>query len=76
VTGRVIIVGAGMSGLTAAYFLRRAGVEVTVLEHESSPGGTMRTVRDGGWLVETGPTSALETTPLFGEMFAGLGITD
>jgi protoporphyrinogen/coproporphyrinogen III oxidase len=75
-TGRVIIVGAGISGLTSAYYLRRAGVDVTVLERESSPGGTMRTVRDGGWLVETGPTSALETTPLFGEMFAGLGITE
>lgn len=75
VPGSVVIVGAGISGLTAAYFLRRAGVDVTVLERENAPGGTMRTLRDGGWLVESGPTSALETTPLFGTMFDGLGIT-
>ncbi|HEX7572320.1 MAG TPA: protoporphyrinogen oxidase [Bacteroidota bacterium] len=75
-TGRrdVIIVGAGISGLTVAYFLRRAGVSVTVLDPGDVPGGTMQTVMDGEWMVETGPNSALETTPLFGEMFDGLGI--
>jgi oxygen-dependent protoporphyrinogen oxidase len=75
-TGRrdVIIVGAGISGLTAAYFLRRAGVSVTVLDPGHAPGGTMQTIMDGEWMVETGPNSALETTPLFGEMFDGLGI--
>ncbi len=71
----VVIVGGGISGLTVAYFLRRAGLAVTVLEAGDSPGGTMKTVAEGGWLVETGPNSALETTPLFGEMFDGLGIT-
>jgi len=77
VNGRTqaIIVGGGISGLTVAYFLRRAGFAVTVLEAGNSPGGTMKTVAEGGWLVETGPTSALETTPLFGEMFDELGIT-
>ena len=70
----VIVVGAGISGLTVAYFLRRAGVSVTVLDPGDVPGGTMKTVTDGEWMVETGPNSALETTPLFGEMFDGLGI--
>ena len=70
----VIIVGAGISGLTVAYFLRRAGMSVTVLDPGAAPGGTMQTIMDGEWMVETGPNSALETTPLFGEMFDGLGI--
>jgi len=70
-----VIIGAGISGLTVAYYLRRAGWSVCVLDPGDAPGGTMRTVRDGGWMVETGPNSALETTPLFGEMFEGLGIT-
>ncbi|RPH35147.1 protoporphyrinogen oxidase, partial [bacterium] len=70
----VVIIGAGISGLTTAYWLRRSGIEVTVLERDTSAGGTMRTVQEDGWLIELGPNSALETTPLFGEMFAGLGI--
>lgn len=72
--GSVIVAGGGISGLSVAYWLRRWGVEVCVLEREMVPGGTMQTVQDGGWLVETGPTSALETTPLLGRMFEGLGI--
>lgn len=70
----VVIIGAGISGLTAAWWLHKKGIDVTVLEKEKSPGGTMRTIQDNGWLVETGPNSALETTPLFREMFEGLGI--
>ncbi len=70
-----VIIGAGISGLTVAYFLRRAGLSVCVLDPGDVPGGTMRTVTEGGWMVETGPNSALETTPLFSEMFEGLGIT-
>ena len=36
----------------------------------------MKTHHEDGWLIETGPNSALETTPLFGELFDGLGITN
>jgi oxygen-dependent protoporphyrinogen oxidase len=71
----VIIVGAGVSGLTVAYWLKRWGHSTTVLERETHPGGTMRTVQQDGWLIEQGPNSALETTPLIGEMVAGLGLS-
>jgi oxygen-dependent protoporphyrinogen oxidase len=70
----VVVIGAGISGLTAAWWLHRAGVDVTVLEKNPFVGGTMRTIHEDGWLIETGPNSALETTPLFNEMFEGLGI--
>ena len=73
---RVVVIGAGISGLTTAWWLHRSGIEVTVLEREDAAGGTMRTLRDDGWLVETGPTSALETTPLFNELFEELGMTN
>jgi len=71
----VVVVGAGISGLTTAFWLKQSGVTVTVLEQDVVPGGTMRTRQEGGWLIETGPNSALETTPVFGEMFDLLGIT-
>jgi monoamine oxidase len=43
---QVIVVGAGLAGLAAAYELDRAGVSVTVLEARSRPGGRVRTYRD------------------------------
>ena len=39
---RVVVVGAGPAGLSAAYYLAQAGVEVTVLEAEDKPGGMLR----------------------------------
>jgi formate dehydrogenase major subunit len=39
---RVVVVGAGPAGLSAAYYLSQAGVEVTVLEGEAKPGGMLR----------------------------------
>ena len=70
----VCVIGAGISGLTAAFWLTREGIDPVVLEKEPWPGGTMRTVRDDGWLIETGPNSALETTPLIGEMTSMIGL--
>jgi len=40
--GTVAIVGAGPAGLTAAFYLRAAGVKVTLFDRESEPGGLMR----------------------------------
>lgn len=72
----VVVIGAGISGLCSAYYLHRAGVDVTVLERNTWVGGTMRTLHDRGWMIETGPNSALETTPLFGELLDSLRIKD
>ncbi|MFN0158811.1 MAG: protoporphyrinogen oxidase [Bacteroidota bacterium] len=71
---RVVIIGGGISGLSVAWQLYKAGINVTVLEKRSAVGGTMQTIHDDGWLVETGPNSALETTPLFRQMCDDLGI--
>lgn len=50
----VIVVGAGVAGLTAAYRLRKAGLDVTVLEAEDHVGGRMVTVERDGFRMDTG----------------------
>jgi monoamine oxidase len=43
---RIIIIGAGLAGLTAPYELTHMGHDVTVLEAQGRPGGRVRTMRD------------------------------
>ncbi|MCC7262638.1 MAG: protoporphyrinogen oxidase [Candidatus Latescibacteria bacterium] len=72
----VAVIGAGVTGLTLAHLLDRQGIPVRVYEAQSRPGGAMHTSREQGFLVEHGPNSAQETTPLLRQLFVGLGIDD
>jgi monoamine oxidase len=44
---RVIVLGGGLAGLTAAYELMKKGHHVTVIEAQDRPGGRVRTLHDG-----------------------------
>lgn len=54
---KVIVLGAGISGLTCAFRLQEVGYDVTVLEREAAPGGVMQTEIEDGFLTEKGPNS-------------------
>ena len=72
----IVVVGGGITGLATAWWLHKAGVDVVLLEHDPVVGGTMKTIRTDGWLIETGPNSALETTPLLKKLASDVGLED
>ena len=55
-TDHVVIVGAGLAGLSAALRLAGAGRKVTVIERESVPGGRNGLLNKDGYSFDTGPT--------------------
>ena len=70
----VVVVGAGISGLATAFDLQRRGVAVDVLDAATRAGGVIGTTHRDGALVESGPNSALDTSPLINELLDALGI--
>ncbi|MDP1711913.1 MAG: phytoene desaturase family protein [Candidatus Nanopelagicaceae bacterium] len=55
-TNNIVVVGAGLAGLSAALRLSGAGRNVTVIERESIPGGRNGLLKIGGYSFDTGPT--------------------
>lgn len=55
----VAIVGAGISGLTAAFYLSRRGVPVVLFEASERAGGMIQTSTRGGFMAESGPNTVM-----------------
>lgn len=71
-TDKVVVVGAGLAGLSAAMRLAAAGRQVTVLEREAIPGGRAGMVNQDGYRFDTGPT-VLTMPDLIADTFDVLG---
>ena len=52
----VVVIGAGLAGLSAACYLTGRGYDVTVLEREQLPGGRAGVVHRDGFTFDSGPT--------------------
>ncbi|GGB20722.1 phytoene dehydrogenase [Flexivirga endophytica] len=66
------MVGAGLAGLSAALHLRGAGVDVTVIEEQPTPGGRCPDATIDGYRLDLGPTVLTETDQL-ATVFAAVG---
>jgi len=71
-TDHVVVVGAGLAGLSAALRLAGAGRKVTVLERESVPGGRNGLLKKDGYSFDTGP-SVLTMPSLINDAFNCVG---
>ena len=65
-----IIIGAGLTGLTAAYSLQQKGVDVLVLEKENRIGGQIHTFHEDGFTFESGPNTGIIAHPEVAELFS------
>jgi len=53
---KVVVIGSGFAGMSAACFMAKAGWEVTVLEKNEMPGGRARKLEEGGFTFDMGPS--------------------
>ena len=70
----VAVVGAGLAGLSAAWEVCQAGVDVVVLDAARQPGGMIVTERRDGFVVEGGPDGFLAAEPDLQELAREVGI--
>ncbi|MEU9292401.1 phytoene desaturase [Streptomyces sp. NPDC048266] len=71
-TDHVVVVGAGLAGLSAALHLLGSGRRVTVVERDDLPGGRAGRLELNGYRIDTGPT-VLTMPDLADEAFAAVG---
>lgn len=70
---KVTVVGAGISGLSAAVRLQKMGYEVTLYEKESKPGGKMSQIKEEGFTFDVGPTIVM-MPEVYREIFEFAGV--
>lgn len=68
----IVIIGAGLTGLTAAFRLARAGKDLLILEQANRVGGQIHTFREEGFVFESGPNTGVVSYPEVAELFAEL----
>jgi protoporphyrinogen/coproporphyrinogen III oxidase len=73
---KIVVIGAGISGLTSAYLLQKEGFDVTVVESRDKVGGSIESISENGFLFDRGPNSALETTPVIAQLVDELNLKD
>ncbi len=73
-TRPTVIIGAGISGLSAAYYLARKGAPSIVFDPRGRPGGVIETVRTDGFTIDAGPDSFLAAKPEALELIRDLGL--
>ncbi len=69
-----IIIGGGISGLTAARALKARGADITLLESKPFVGGNVRTIYEGGFAMEAGPNSFMGSADSMWRLVSDLGM--
>ena len=71
---KIVVIGAGISGLATSYFLKQKGYDVTLLEKSSRVGGFIETTNENGFLFDKGFNSVLETASVIPQLIDELNL--
>lgn len=66
----VVIIGAGLTGLTTAFHLKEAGLSLHLIEQRERPGGVIESHSEEGFIYESGPTTGIISHAAVPRLFA------
>ena len=69
---KIAVIGAGLTGLTTAYYLKKFGFKVQVFEKDNHVGGVIKTHRKNGFVFESGPNTGSMSQEEAAELFEDL----
>lgn len=75
-THRALIIGGGISGLSAAYYLSKGGIRSTLIERTPQVGGVIRTSVQQGCVLEAGPDGFMAAKPWAMDLIREVGLAD
>ncbi|HKJ43392.1 MAG TPA: protoporphyrinogen oxidase [Sunxiuqinia sp.] len=70
---KVAVIGAGLTGLTTAFYLKKKGVSFQVFEQANHVGGVIQTVEKDGFIYENGPSTGVLGQPEAADLIEELG---
>ena len=73
---KIAIIGAGLTGLTTAFYLKKNNIDVTVFESNHHIGGVIHTEKKDGFIWEKGPSTGVLGKPEAMELFEDLDALD
>ena len=72
---KIAVIGGGISGLTTAFYLKKAGLEVTIFE-KNRPGGAIKSMEMEGTIFDLGPNSLRDKTGDLTALVEDVGIAE
>lgn len=71
----IVIIGAGLTGLSTAFFLKKKGYNILLLEENNRVGGAIRSHHQDGFIFEEGPNTGVIGNAETAELFEALNLT-
>ncbi len=72
----ILIIGAGISGLTAGFRLKQQNLDFIITEASENPGGAIESKKSNGWILENGPNTLLVTNKYVQNVIDECGLSD